>query len=683
MKKAAAKRPLRSAHASSVNTAPPTPPTAGPSPEGNGVTLWDRLRRLVFGAPRDIHDPGLFHKISLIAFLAWVGLGADGLSSAAYGPDEAFRKLGTHTELAIFLALATLITVLVISYTYSNIIEHFPGGGGGYVVATKLLGQSFGLISGCALLVDYVLTISVSIAGGVDASFSFLPLEWQAFKLPLEALVIIGIVVLNLRGVKESVTLLVPIFLLFVVTHAAMILAGFLVHTSDLPQAAAQVRHSLQVESLGAGALFLIFVRAYSYGAGTFTGIEAVSNGLQIMREPKVRTARRTMIYMAASLSLTAGGILICYMLLNVQPEAGKTLNAVLAERVQFGAWFAVITLLSETGLLIVAAQTGFIDGPRVMANMALDSWFPHRFSSLSERLTMHYGVLLMGVASIATLLYTRGDITTLVTMYSINVFLTFSLSHLGMIRLSWQTRRQTPGWWHTFPNYVLGLLLCLGILVVVVVEKFEEGAWVTLVVTLSLIALCVLIRRHYRKVVTKLDSLTTDLTGIPPIGEHAAARTWVDSRPTAVLLVGSYGGVGLHSLLSIPRLFPRYFPQVVFVSVAVVDSGNFKGATEVAGLEKQVEESLAKYVVAAEGLGLSARSVMGVGPEPVAVAEGLCQDLAKRYSRAVFFAGKLIFEREHWYQRVLHNETAYAIQRRLQWDGVPMVVLPVRVQGG
>ncbi len=684
MTKVAAKGSPRAAHASSASKAPPPPPpTTGPSTAGNGASAWERLRRVVFGAPRNIHDPGLFHKISLIAFLAWVGLGADGLSSAAYGPDEAFRKLGAHTELAIFLALATLLTVLVISYTYSNIIEHFPGGGGGYVVATKLLGESFGLVSGCALLVDYVLTISVSIAGGVDASFSFLPLEWQAYKVPLEALVIAGIVVLNLRGVKESVTLLVPIFLLFVLTHAAMILGAFFVHASDLPAAAVQVRQSLQAETLGAGALFLIFIRAYSYGAGTFTGIEAVSNGLQIMREPRVRTARRTMLYMAASLSLTAGGILVCYMLLNVQPEAGKTLNAVLAERVQFGTWFAVITLLSETGLLVVAAQAGFIDGPRVMANMALDSWFPHRFSSLSERLTMHYGVLLMGVTSIITLFYTRGDITTLVTMYSINVFLTFSLSHLGMIRLSWGTRRQTWGWWRTFPNYALGLLLCLGILAVVVVEKFEEGAWITLAVTLSLIALCVLIRRHYRKVAAKLAELTTDLADIPPIGEHAAAKEWADSKPTAVLLVGSYGGVGLHSLLSIPRLFPRHFQQVAFVSVAVVDSGNFKGATEVAGLEKQVEESLAKYVAAAQGLGLSARSLMGVGHEPVEVAEQLCQDLAKRYPRAVFFAGKLIFEREHWYQRVLHNETAYAIQRRLQWDGLPMVVLPVRVQGG
>jgi amino acid transporter len=646
------------------------------------ATAWDRLRHWVFGAPRDVHDPTLFHKISLIAFLAWVGLGADGLSSAAYGPEEAFRKLGTHTELAIFLALATLLTVLVISYTYSSIIEHFPSGGGGYVVATKLLGQYFGLISGCALLVDYVLTISTSIASGVDASFSFLPIEWQAYKVPLEALFILGIVVLNLRGVKESVTVLVPIFLLFVITHAVLIVGALVAQGPELPRAAANIGRAMQAETLGAGALFLIFLRAYSFGAGTFTGIEAVSNGLQIMREPKVRTAKRTMLYMAASLALTAGGILVCYMVLHVEPVEGKTLNAVLAERVQFGGWFAILTLLSETGLLIVAAQTGFIDGPRVMANMALDSWLPHRFSSLSERLTMHYGVLLMGAASIVTLLYTRGDITTLVTMYSINVFVTFSLSHLGMVKLAWATRRGTPNWWQSLPIYALGLVMCAGILGVVVVEKFEEGAWVTLAVTLLLIALCLWIRRHYRTVAKKLALLTTDLSGIPPVA-HPAERAWDPSKPTAILLVGSYGGVGLHSLLSIPRLFPRHFEQMLFVSVAVVDSGNFKGAGEVQGLENQVRADLDQYVTAAEGLGLRASRVMGMGHEPVAVAEALCQDLAKQYSRAVFFAGKLVFQRERWFQRLLHNETAYAIQRRLQWDGLPMVVLPVRVQEG
>src|SRR6185295_10562071 len=143
-------------------------------------TLASRVRRAIFGAPKDIKDPHAFHKLSLVALLAWVGLGADGLSSSAYGPDEAFRALRdeagrAHTGLAVFLALATALTVFIISYGYSRIIEQFPSGGGGYVVASKILGPRVGVVSGAALLVDYVLTITISISSGADAILSFLP----------------------------------------------------------------------------------------------------------------------------------------------------------------------------------------------------------------------------------------------------------------------------------------------------------------------------------------------------------------------------------------------------------------------------------------------------------------------------------------------------------------------------
>src|SRR5436305_5311606 len=160
----------------------------------------NRISRLVFGKPRDVQDANTYHSISLIALLAWVGLGADGLSSSAYGPDEAFRALGTHTYLAVALAVATAVTVLVISVAYSQIIKQFPFGGGGYVVATELLGPQWGVMSGSALLVDYVLTISVSIAGGADQIFSVMPPEAARWKLVVEATVIVVLTLLNLRG---------------------------------------------------------------------------------------------------------------------------------------------------------------------------------------------------------------------------------------------------------------------------------------------------------------------------------------------------------------------------------------------------------------------------------------------------------------------------------------------------
>ena len=452
------------------------PPEEGPGshPPPEPVTLFGRAKRLVFGAPRDVEDPHTYHSMSLIALLAWVGLGADGLSSSAYGPDEAFRALGDHRALAIFLALATGLTVLIISVAYSQIIKHFPFGGGGYVVASRLLGPKAGLVSGSALLVDYILTISVSVASGADAIFSFLPPAWHAWKLSTAAAAILLLVVLNLRGVKESVSILAPIFGLFLLTHAIIIFGGIGSHLGEVPQVAAEVSDGLRAShgQVGLLGLLAIFVKAYSMGGGTYTGIEAVSNGLQIMREPKVKTAQRTMAYMAVSLALTAGGILVLYLLFRVVPEEGKTLNAVLLERitaswsvagVQVGHGFLVVTLLAEAALLFVAAQAGFIDGPRVMSNMATDSWLPHRFAQLSDRLTMRDGVWLMGGASLVTLIYTHGDITALVTMYSINVFLTFSLSQLAMLKY-WVARKEA-GRKRGLLIHGVALVLCLSIL--------------------------------------------------------------------------------------------------------------------------------------------------------------------------------------------------------------------------
>ena len=647
---------------------------------------------MLVGPPRDISDRSLFHRLSLIALLAWVGLGADGLSSSSYGPEEAYRTLGAHTFMALGLAVATAVTVIIIASAYSRIIEEFPHGGGGYVVATKLLGPRVGVVSGSALLVDYVLTIAVSLASASDAIFSFLPIEWQPFKLPAAAFLILVLTTLNIRGVKESVIILSPIFVLFLVTHVILIFGGVAVSLDHVPQTVEQVRSGFQggLTTLGWVGMLLLFGHAYSMGAGTYTGIEAVSNGIQIMREPKVHTARRTMTYMAVSLSLTAAGILLCYLLFRAAPEEGKTMNAVLLERFASG-WtpfglpaghaFVVVALVSEALLLFVAAQAGFIDGPRVMSNMATDSWLPHRLAQLSERLSMQDGVLLMGGASLATLYWTGGDIVALVTMYSINVFVTFSLSQLAMLRYWWRT--PGAGRRRGFAIHGVAFLLCAGILTGTVVEKGAEGGWVTIVVTGLVVALCFVVRRHYLQVSANLKRLDGILDALP---HHTGGpRPVVDPKaPTAVLLVGAYGGLGVHALLTIQRIFPGHFKNFVFMSVGVVDSAAMKGVEEVDRVRLRTEEALQRYVDLAHRLKLAADYRMEVGTEAVAVAERLCAEVNGQFPRAVFFAGKLVFQRETIFQRLLHNETAYQLQRRLQFAGMNSMVLPVRViEGG
>jgi amino acid transporter len=531
--------------------------------------LYERIKRKVIGSPRDVNEPSIFHKLSLIPILAWIGLGADGLSSSSYGPEEAFRTLGAHTYLAVFIALATAFTVCIISYSYTRIIEHFPHGGGGYIVATHTISKDVGLISGCALLVDYMLTITVSLVSCGDAIFSFLPLSFQKYKLFFVGFLIVLLVILNLRGVKESVTLLAPIFVVFIITHILLIGSGIFSHMGEVKPLVTEMKGNIQtgLASVGFIGLMAIFLRAFSMGAGTYTGIEAVSNGMQIMREPKVQTGKRTMVYLATSLAITAGGLLICYLLFRIKPEEGRTLNAILSEQV-FAQWplgglLALVTILTEGALLTVAAQTGFIDGPRVMSNMAIDSWLPRRFAALSERLTMQDGVILMGLAAFILLLYTHGSITALVIMYSINVFVTFSLSQLGMVRFFLRNRDKDKKWKQHIIIHIVGLILCLTILAVTVYEKFGEGGWVTIVITSMVIGLCYLIRAHYRKVRLGMKKLEDMLSDIP--ASEAFNNDPVNPKEmTAILLVSGFNGFGLHTLLSIVRYFPNVYKNYI-----------------------------------------------------------------------------------------------------------------------
>jgi amino acid transporter len=614
--------------------------------------------------------------------------------------------------------LATATTVFVISYGYSRIIEQFPSGGGGYVVASRLLTPEVGVVSGAALLVDYVLTITISIASGADAIFSFLPPSMHGYEIWVEIAGIVLLTVMNIRGVKESVTALVPVFAAFVVSHAFLLVVAIGGHLGVASTVAAQVHANVShtAAALGTFGALKLFVHAYSMGGGTYTGIEAVSNGVGMMREPRVRTAKRTMTLMAVSLAVTAGGILLSYLLVGAQPEEGKTMNAVLLERVA-GGWtiggfhvgqaFIIGSLLTEGALLFVAAQAGFLDGPRVMANMATDSWLPHRFAALSDRLSMRNGVFIMGCAAMAALAYTWGDVSKLVVMYSINVFLTFSLSNLSMLRF-WVTHRaEHPDWKQHLTGHIAGLVLCATILVITVFEKFADGGWVTILVTTVLVVVCFGVKRHYRQVVGALRKLDHELpcpfedesvreksiAPPPPLSdpdfeaagtrgllEHHGTKDPPHDKPVAILLVGGYSGLGRHALLTLIRMFPRHFAGVIFVSVAVVDSESFKGADQIAALEQRTRDNLLKYERYAQSLGFASASAFAVGTEVAVEVEKIATDLTSRYPGALFVAGQLIFEEDTLWNRILHNETAFMVQKRLQRTGVPMIVVPVRL---
>jgi amino acid transporter len=640
------------------------------------------LAKVFIGPPRSVKDPAIFHSMSLVAFLAWVGLGSDGLSSSCYGPEEAFIALGPHQYLAVFLALLMALTVFIISASYSQTIDQFPTGGGGYLVATKLLGRQAGLISGCALIVDYVLTISISIASGADAIFSFLPIQWQPFRMYVCIAVVLAMVGMNLRGVKESVLM-----------HTLLVVYALVAREGELPAIAGNAIRQVHdgFGTLGVFGLAVVFFRAYSMGAGTYTGIEAVSNGLPILREPKAATGKRTMIYMAVSLAFIAGGILIAYLLEGVEPQHGRTLNAVLFEKLtaqwsvgglSLGPWVVTFTLLSEGALLFVAAQTGFVGGPQVLATMAVDRWVPRRFASLSERLVTQDGVLAMGLAAAVILFQTHAEVSMLVVLYAINVFVTFTLSQLGMSRLWWNARATEPKWIRKLLVNGIGCLFTATILFLTVTLKFNQGGWITIAMTGGVAAACYLVRRHYARVKRAIEQLEVEV--LPQIfdapAKEAAPRD--PALPTAVLMVSGFNGLGLATLTSIANLFPNQFRNVVFISVGEVDSALFKGPEELQQLEAGITDDLQEYCRLAADLGFHAELRAAIGTDVVLELRALCFAVAREFRHSVFFAGQLVFgdDLNGFMSRFLHNHTALDLLQSLQMHGMSLVILPVRV---
>ncbi len=648
-----------------------------------------KAQRLLFGEKLDPFDPSTRHRIALVAILAWIGLGADGLSSSCYGPEEAFLALGAHTDMALFLAIATAVTVFIIAASYNQVIDLFPSGGGGYKAATKLIGRRAGLIAGSALIVDYVLTIAISIASSSDALFSLLPAGAHGWKLPTEALLLIGLLILNLRGMKESIRILAPIFMGFVVTHVALIVYGVAVHVDAIGMLWPNSVAEAEKLSADSGWMFVIalFLRAYSIGGGTYTGIEAVSNNVNMLAQPRVKTGHWTMFYMAVSLALMAGGIILLYLLWEATPTPGQTLNAVtfrqIIENVMGVGTAANFTLsavlLFEVGLLMVAANTGFLGGPAVLASMASDRWVPRQFRQLSNRMVTQNGVLVMGIGALLIVLATRGKVSLLVVLYSINVFITFTLTLFGLSRHWWLQRRYILNWKRPLLLSLVGLAVTAFMLTVIVVEKFLLGGWVTLLITGAVAGVCVMVRRHYddvRRLMARLDQYAPRVSWL----EEMHSPPLDASGCTAMILVGANRGSGFRTLEWVRTKFPDRFRNFVFVAVGEVDRDAFDSDRSLVALQARLQNSLAYFVGYCASQNLAASYYDDYGADPQSELIDLVDRVFLDFPDSVVFASRIVFRNENLFTMLLHNQLPLAVQRHLHAQGREMIVVPVKL---
>ena len=318
---------------------------------------------------------------------------------------------------------------------------------------------------------------------------------------------------------------------------------------------------------------------------------------------------------------------------------------------------------------------------------MALDKWVPTRFATLSDRFVTLNGVLIMGAAALVLMISTRGSVALLVVLYSINVFITFTLSQAGMVRHWWIERKVLPSWRRKLAINGVGLVMTAFILISIIVVKFTEGGWITLVVTGTLIFIVVSIRRHYdntAKLLKRLDALVmaagySSSEEIPGITKKEIGEFDPEAK-TAVLLVNGFNGMGLHTLFNVFRLFGDSFKNFVFVQIAVIDAGNFKGAAELDRLQAQAKSEIDRYVKFVEQHGYHAEGMFSIGTDVVEEASKLGPKIVEKYPQSVFFGGQIVFPKETFLTRLLHNYTVFSMQRKFYHEGIPVVILPIRV---
>lgn len=632
-------------------------------------------------------DRAMFHKISLLPFFAFVGLGSDPLSSSCYGPEEAFLALGGYKHLIIFVGLLSVFTIWAISTSYTQIIDLFPYGGGGYVVATKLLTPTLGLISGVALLVDYVLTITISVASGVDAFFSILSQEHHIWKFTAKIVILFAMMGLNLRGIKESVFPWIPVFILFIITHLLAISWAFISCHESFPFVAHGVAFDVQraATSLGTGGLLLLIMKSYSVGAGTYTGIEAVSNGMNIFRPPRAQNAKITMVYMAVALAFTVSGLMIAYLLYGVDQRAGMTLNGVLMHKIGqemgpiTGNIFTSLTLFSEAALLFVAAQSGFLSGPRVLANMAADRWLPNKFTNLSDRFVMRHGILLISLAAVTLMVYSFGNVAYLVVLYSLAVFITFTLSQLGMVRHWAKERLYNRKWLRGLILNGTGCCLTFFILLSLTIIKFEEGAWLTLTVITLLVLICKKIKSYYTRFAQTINSMPIEIPRKEP--SSIAEIQLEPSLHTAALFISGTTNTALQCISETIKLFGKSIDHFVFIRIGLIDAGTFRGGSEIQHLEEEIKLDSIKLVKMMQKLGYSAECLVSVGLDMVDEVAKNAQEVREKHPSSIFIGGQVVLAKETIISHWMHNQTLFAMQRRLFELEYPFITVPVYVK--
>jgi amino acid transporter len=480
-------------------------PTTGPG------RFVDGIRRVLFGAriPTSLELGERIGKFKGLAVFA-----SDNISSSAYATEEIMRVLllaglGTMAALTLPITLAIIAVLAIVVVSYQQTIRAYPNGGGSYIVASDNLGPFPGLTAGAALLTDYVLTVAVSIAAGVAALTSIFPQLFD-MRVTLGVAFVTILAIGNLRGLRESATIFaLPTYIYLLAIFGLLGYGLFRFATGSLPEYVAppEWRAAETIGPLG----ILLVLRAFASGSVALTGVEAVSNGVPAFKRPEARNAQVVLIVMGSLFGAIFLGMSFLAGQLGIVPDPSEQETVVSQLTRTFvgnGTPYHYLVQISTALLLVLAANTAFADFPRLGSILARDRFAPHYFQFRGDRLAFTTGIVVLALLSAVLLVAFGGSVTALIPLYTVGVFVAFTLSQAGMVRHWWKLRRTDRGWrWRAALNG-LGAVATAIVALVVGAAKFALGAWMVLVLIPALIALMWAINRHYRSVE---DALTLD----------------------------------------------------------------------------------------------------------------------------------------------------------------------------
>ena len=595
------------------------------------------LKRVLVGPPMPLaqaRHERLRKRIALAVF------SSDALSSVAYATEEILLILvlaGTavlHLSVAISLAITALLAIVAISYQQT--IHAYPSGGGSYIVARENLGAVAGLVAAAALLVDYVLTVSVSVAAGVAAVTSAFPAV-VPHKVAIGVACVTAIALANIRGVRESGRIFAVPTYFFIVSFGFMIAEGlFRLATGSLPR-----RPPPELPAAEALTWFLV-LRAFSSGCTAMTGTEAISNGIPAFRPPESRNAAITLGWMAVVLGTFFVGLTVLADRLGIVPVPEETVVSQIARRLHGSGLFYYAIQAATALILVLAANTSFADFPRLSSLLARDRFIPRQFATLGERLVFSNGIMVLGAMAALLLVLFGGETHALIPLYAVGVFISFTLSQSGMVRRWWY--RREPGWRHRLVINGVGAVTTGIVTLVIAATKFTHGAWIVVLVVPTLVAAFLAMRRHYDEVAEQLS-----LEGLarPP-----------ELRHTVLVIVGDlHRGVVRAVQYAKTLAAPKVAVRAVFVE------------TDPARTAK-LEEKWARWGLGVPLVILNSpyRSLLRPLVEYLDALQAQGDDHMVTVVIPEFLPGK-------WWQHVLHNQTALLIKGTLLFRKNTVVV--------